>query len=75
MDRRVRSHLSQGTTSRDDWHITGMVVTDRSVTIHSTTHSVCNATSSVWGYYSTPFIPEWSVRRTSIASLSFHAKP
>ncbi|UYV71052.1 hypothetical protein LAZ67_8001548 [Cordylochernes scorpioides] len=56
-NRRVRSHPPQYTTSRADRHIVSMAVADRSVT------SVCNASSSVCVYHSTPFTAEWSARR------------
>ncbi|UYV60546.1 ATP6V0B [Cordylochernes scorpioides] len=41
------------------------------ITNRSTAHSVCNASSSVCAYHSTPFTAEWSVCKTSIASIVF----
>ncbi|GFX03576.1 uncharacterized protein TNCV_4751611 [Trichonephila clavipes] len=66
-DRRVRSHPPHCTTSRKDRQIVRMAVTDRSVTSRTVAQHI--------QYHSTPFIAEWSVRKTSIAWSTLDAEP
>ncbi|GFU76778.1 uncharacterized protein TNCV_4519361 [Trichonephila clavipes] len=76
-DRRCRSYPPQCTTSREDRQMVRMAVTERSVTsrtvaqhIESVTHHSVSA-----AFLSTPFIAEWSVRKTSIAWSTLDAEP